>query len=309
MSGNERIGFIGIGNMGVPMSANLARAGFEVTLFDVDAARAKAHAEEIGGKAAATLAELGKAVDVVITMLPTGQIVRSVMLEMEGGLASHLGQGALLIDMSSSDPIGTRELGEALKEKGIAFVDAPVSGAVPRAIAATLAIMVGSDDPTATERAKPVLSPMGQKIFETGPLGSGHAMKALNNYVAGAGFVASCEALIVGEKFGLDPNVMVEIMNVSTGRNFHTENTLKKEVVAGHFGSGFALALLAKDVKIAADLASGLSLDVPLAQLTSRHWLEARDAIGGENDHTKAYTVWKEQAGAGKSRAGGEGER
>lgn len=292
-SSAARVGFVGIGNMGWPMAANLVGAGFVVTVYDSDPARSVAFADTVGGAAAGSIAELGAACDIVVTMLPTGKIVRAVLLEAEGGLAAALPSGALVIDMSSSDPIGTRELGSVLKERGIALVDAPVSGAVPRAKAGTLAIMIGSDDPAMVARAEPVLRAMGENLFETGPLGSGHAMKALNNYCAAAGFAAAAEALIIGQKFGLDPARMIEIMNVSTGRNFSTESTIKSQVLTGDFASGFALALLAKDVGIAADLAQDIDLDLPLVQTTSRIWNEARDAIGGDRDHTAAITAWK----------------
>ena len=129
----ERIGFVGIGNMGRPMTANIVKSRFPLTLYDANAEAARAHAAEIGANAAASLAELGAASDVVVTMLPNGKIVREVMLEADGGLASQLKPGALLIDMSSSDPIGSRDLGPLLAGPGIGFVDAPVSGAVPRA--------------------------------------------------------------------------------------------------------------------------------------------------------------------------------
>jgi 3-hydroxyisobutyrate dehydrogenase len=286
--------------MGWPQAANLVRAGYPVVAFDVDSARAERFAAELGANRARSLAELGAAVDVVVTMLPTGQIVRSVMLEMEdGGLARSLRPGALLIDMSSSDPIGTRELGAALAKRGVALVDAPVSGGTRGAIDGTLTIMIGGDDRAAIERAKPILETMGKRLFETGPLGSGHAMKALNNYVAATGFAAACEALIVGERFGLDPAVMVDIMNVSTGRNFSTENTIKGQVLPRTFASGFALGLMAKDVKIAADLAQGLGLEAPIVQLSSARFDEAARHVGGEKDHTVAFTFWDERLGKG----------
>ncbi|MEI2384322.1 NAD(P)-dependent oxidoreductase [Breoghania sp. JC706] len=301
----ERIGFVGIGNMGWPMAANLARAGFKLGVYDTDPDRAARFAAEFGAQAARTPADLGAMCDIVVTMLPTGAIVRRVLLGAENGgadgaadqaLASALAPGALLIDMSSSDPLGTRELGAALRERGVALVDAPVSGGVPRARDGTLAIMLGADDPAEARRARPVLGAMGRDIFETGPLGSGHAMKALNNYVAAAGFAAASEALIAGKGFGLDPAVMIDIMNVSTGRNFSTESTIKSQVLTQDYASGFALALLAKDVGIAADLAQGLGLDLPLVETTSRIWFSARDAIGGEKDHTEAIRAWQETA-------------
>lgn len=291
----ERIGFVGLGNMGAPMSANIARAGLPLTVFDVDPARTKAHAEKIGAKPAATLAELGAASDVIVSMLPTGKIVRDVMLEMQGGLVAHLKPGALVIDMSSSVPTGTKELGAELARHGIALVDSPVSGAVPRATDATLTLMVGADDKAVLERARAVLNLMGNRIFETGGLGSGHAMKALNNYVAAAGFAAAAEALILADRFGLDRAVALDIMNVSTGRNFSTESTIKSQVLTEAYASGFGLALITKDVKIAADLAEAMGADLPLVAKTSEWWTRACDAIGGEKDHTAAYKVWAGQ--------------
>ena len=296
-----RVGFVGLGNMGAPMSANLAKAGFPLTVFDVDAARTRAHAEKIGATAAASLAELGAASEVVVTMLPTGAIVRAVMLDGADALSNHLAKGALVIDMSSSEPVGSKELAKALSAKGIGFIDAPVSGAVPRATDGTLTLMVGNDDKAARERAQSVLEAMGTKIFETGGVGSGHAMKALNNYVAGAGFAAGSEALILAEKFGLDTSVALDIMNVSTGRNFSTESTIKNEVLTGAFRSGFGLALLAKDVKIAADLAVALDADLPLVAQTNAWWEKARATMGGEKDHTVAYQAWRDVAAGKKS--------
>ena len=291
--GNERIGFIGLGNMGAPMSANIAKAGFKLTVYDVDTALAARHAAEIGAKAAGSLAELGRNSDIVVTMLPTGAIVRQVMLEDQGGLAQSLAPGSLVVDMSSSEPVGSKELAAALEARGVRFIDAPVSGAVPRAKSATLAIMVGSSDGALVEKARPVLSAMGDRIFETGAVGSGHAMKALNNYVAAAGFAAASEALIVAEKFGLDTSKALDIINVSTGRNFSTESTIKSQVLTGQYASGFGLGLLAKDVKIAADLSKAVGADLPLVAETNEWWASAREKMGAEKDHTAAFKAWR----------------
>jgi 3-hydroxyisobutyrate dehydrogenase len=297
----EKIGFIGIGTMGWPMAVNLVRAEYEVIVFDSDPAKAGRFANDHGGTAAASLAELAASVTIVVTMLPDGNIVSDVARKQENGaFLRTLGRGGLLIDMSSSDPIGTRRLGMTLKEHGIALVDAPVSGLAPRAIEGSLTIMIGGDDPAAVERAKPVLSTMGTRLFETGPLGSGHAMKALNNYVASASFATVSEALIIGERFGLDPAVMVEVMNASSGRSFNTEIIVKDQVLTRTFTSGFALGLIAKDAKTAADLADALGLKAPMAQLTSARWQDAAQAIGGGRDHTVVFPFWKAQA-AGES--------
>jgi len=291
----KTVGFIGIGNMGRPMAANLVKGGYRVVAYDADATRAAQFAKDAGAKSATTLADLGKGVDAIVTMLPTGKEVRACLLETEGGaLAANLPKGALVIDMSSADPVGTRATHADLARRGLAFVDAPVSGGVPRATDGSLAIMIGGET-EAVAAAKPVLSRMGTRLFEVGGPGNGHAMKALNNFVAGTGFIAVAEAVLVGKRFGLDPNVMIDVMNVSTGKNFNTENVVKQHVISGAFASGFALGLLAKDVKIAADLASAIDVDSPLTRLSSALLGEARDRVGGEKDHTLAYTYWEKR--------------
>jgi len=288
------VGFVGLGNMGWPMARNLARAGHRLTVRDADGVRQQRFAAEHKARPADAPAAF-REVDAVVTMLPTGRIVREVLLEW--GLAGALARGAIVIDMSSSDPTGTRELGRALAANGVALVDAPVSGGVPKADAGTLAIMLGGDDAAAIERARPLLDTMGKKLFPTGPLGSGHAMKALNNYVAAAGFTAAAEALIVGHKFGLDPAVMVEILNASTGRNFSTEYTMKEHVLPRKFATGFALGLLAKDVGIAADLVDAIGADAPVCRLLRELWAEASTAMGGSLDHSVALCHWEQQNG------------
>jgi 3-hydroxyisobutyrate dehydrogenase len=294
MSAKARIGFVGIGNMGWPMAANVARAGFPLTVFDADRARAPRFAAEFGAKAAPSLAELGRAADIVVTMLPTGAIVRAALLEDENGaLASALATGAIVIDMSSSEPVGTQQLGAVLAKRGVTLIDAPVSGGVPRAEAGTLTLMIGGEDEAAIARSLPVLEAMGKQLFRTGPLGSGHAMKALNNYVAAAAFIASTEALRVGRRFGLSPETMMDIMNVSTGRNFNSEMTMKQHVISGKYATGFQLGLMAKDVKIAADLAEAIAIDAPLARLARAMWSEAREGEGERADFTAAIKYWQ----------------
>jgi 3-hydroxyisobutyrate dehydrogenase len=294
----KTVGFIGIGNMGRPMSANLVKGGYTVTLYDLDAKRAQQAANEIGARAVVTLAELGRQVDAIITMLPTGKEVRACLLEAEGGaLAANLPKDALVIDMSSADPVGTRATHADLARRGLAFVDAPVSGGVPRATDGTLAIMIGGDA-TAIAAAKPILSKMGTRLFEVGGPGNGHAMKALNNFVAGTGFIAVSEALLVGQKFGLDPGTMIDVMSASSGQNFCTDHVAKQHLVSRQFASGFALGLMAKDVGIAAGLAKAIGVDSPLIGTSSGLFNEARDKVGPEKDHTLAYTWWEKRDGA-----------
>lgn len=285
-----KVAVVGVGNMGAPMAACIARAGHDVMVYDSSQARAQQVGAANHCQVAASLQDLAGA-EFVVTMLPTGQVVSD--LYGRDGLATQLRRGTIAIDMSSAEPSGTRRLGAALAAHGIVLIDAPVSGGVPRAALGTLAIMIGGDDAAAIERAKPLLRTMGDRLFDTGGLGTGHAMKALNNFVAAAGFAACAEALIAGERFGLDPGRMVEILNVSTGRNFHTDVVLREHVIGGKFATGFALGLLAKDVKIAADLTRDLNFDAPLVRLVSARFDQARDTLGYASDNSEAIKAWK----------------
>jgi len=272
---------IGLGTMGIPMATCLLRAGFQVTGFDLsEAARAKFQAA--GGRVAATAPDAVKSADVVITLLPDGKIVRAVLEPLKDSLK----RGAIVVEMSSSDPIGTQALGRSLIAAGHPFIDAPVSGGVKRATDGTLAIMVGGDGAT-IDRVGPLLSAMGKAIFRTGPLGSGHAMKALNNYVSAAGLVAAVEATQIGARFGLDPNLMADILNASTGRNNTTEVKLKQFIISETFADGFPLRLMAKDVRTADDMAHALGIPVPLADLCTELWEAAARSLSDKANHTE----------------------
>jgi 3-hydroxyisobutyrate dehydrogenase len=275
------VAVIGLGNMGVPMGACLIKAGYVVTGFDlVEKAREKFAAT--GGRAASDVASAVAAAEVVIMLLPNGKIVREAVSAMR----AHLRPGTILIDMSSSDPIGTRSLGEELIGAGTAFIDAPVSGGVRRAVTGTLAIMVGGDGAT-IDRVEPLLRAMGGSIFRTGALGSGHAMKALNNYVSAAGLVAAVEALRVGRKFGLDPALMADILNASSGKNNTTDLKLKQFIISETFDDGFPLRLMAKDVRTADDLAHALGIATPLADLCAGLWDAAARELAERANHTE----------------------
>src|SRR5262245_21499690 len=293
MSESRRIGFVGMGNMGVPMAANLMRAGHQVMAYDIAAERAQRFAQAHAARASERLAELAAHAEIVITMLPTGREVRHALLEAQGGaLVAGLRAGAIVIDMSSADPVGTRALGRELAARGIPLVDAPVSGGIIGAKDGTLAIMIGGE-PAAVAAAKPVLAALGTKLFEVGGIGCGHAMKALNNFLAATSSAAGAEAITVGRQFGLDPAVMTEVLNASTGKSFNTENLIKQHVLSGKFATGFALGLLAKDVAIAAELARQIGVDAPIGRMVSQLWSEARDALGGEQDHSRAWAHWQ----------------
>jgi 3-hydroxyisobutyrate dehydrogenase len=280
----SRIGFIGLGNMGRPMAARLAGAGYGLHVNDRDEALARGFVAAHGGKVAPSIAVLASAADAVITMLPDGKAVREVALGREG-LIGALSPGSVLIDMSSSDPVGTRELGAALLANEIHLVDAPVSGGVQRAKDGSLSTMVGGDE-SVIARVRPVLETMAKHLFLTGPLGSGHAMKALNNLVSAGGLWIASEALLIGKRFGLAPERIIDILNASTGRNNSTENKFKQHILSRGFASGFSLGLMAKDLRVAADLAAATGQSSPLTRICAELWNEAANRLGGSQDHT-----------------------
>lgn len=286
MSGRTPVAFVGLGQMGLPMAEKLIAAGYQVRGFDV-VETACASFATLGGHVSATPREAASDAAVVITMLPNGRVVREAMLSADGAAAS-LAPGALVIDMSSSAPLETRKLGEELAALGFRMIDAPVSGGVARAKLGTLAIMAGGIDED-IDAARPLLETMGKSVFVTGPLGSGHAMKALNNYVSAAGLAAASEALIVGQAFGLNPQTLVDILNVSTGRNNSTETKMKPFVLSGTFGSGFGMALMAKDIRTAADLGEQMQRSLPGIRHAAALWEEASAAMGKGADHTAIY--------------------
>lgn len=268
-----RIGFIGLGLMGRLMSANLAKAGHRLQTYDLN-----------GSGNCRSPAEAAAGARILITMVPDGKAVRQAVLAALPGLA----RGAIVIDMSSSDPDTTRALGKLLARRGVAMLDSPVSGAKAKAKDGTLALMVGGD-PKVLKKARPVLLAMGNAIFPTGALGSGHAVKALNNYLGAVGTIAGFEALLIGEACGLDTKVMVDAINASTGKNSTTERKIPQQVFTGAFNSGFLLSLMAKDVGIAAGLAKRTRVPAPYLAATLRIWRDAERRLKPRADHTELY--------------------
>ena len=292
---DKRIGFVGLGAMGWPMAANLVKAGVKVQVADSRAEQVSKFAKEIGGQPAPSLRALGETSDVVITMLPTSRIVADVLFEKDG-VAVGLRPGALVIDMSSGVPTETSAIAGRLARSDIRMIDAPVSGGVKKAVTGELAIMVGGDRQV-TEEATPILRAMGKSIIWAGPAGCGQAMKALNNLVSAGGLLIAVEALLVGKKFGLEPGVMVDILNASTGMNNSTQVKLKPFVLSGTFASGFALDLMVKDIGIALDVAKDLDVDVPFSALCRQIWSAARADLGAGHDHTEVARFAAKTAG------------
>ena len=286
-----KVAFIGVGNMGKPMAANIVKGGHEVTVLDSEPGLAARVAADIGATACARISELPQ-VDVIVTMLPDGKVVQSVALGKDG-IATVAARGTVILDMSSSQPLITRETGAALLPKGITLIDAPVSGGVERAITGALTIMIGCDDLDALARVKPVLSCVGSTFFEVGKLGSGHAAKALNNILGAGNYALMAEALIVAERYGIEPETLVDIVNVSTGQSFISTVVMKKFVVPQTYDTGFKVGLLAKDAGIAAELSTNLGCDTPMMRLADQRWALARDTLGANEDNSKAILAWK----------------
>lgn len=285
-----KVALIGVGAMGAPMAANIAKGGHEVFVHDSDAAKASKVAAQIGGRVLGRMSEIAS-VEIVVTMLPDGKVVRSVVLD-EGGVATFAKPGTIVIDMSSSQPLITRETGAALAAKGITLLDAPVSGGVERAIQGTLTIMIGGNDAAAIEKAKEILSCMGKTFFEVGKLGSGHVAKSLNNVVAAANFAVLSEAMRVAERYGIDPETLVNVISTSTGQSFMSNVAMKHAVLPRTYNSGFKVGLLAKDVTIAAELSGELGCAAPFMLLAQQRWQWARDVLGPDEDNTRAYLAW-----------------
>jgi 3-hydroxyisobutyrate dehydrogenase len=293
MSGDLRkIAFIGIGNMGWPMAACLVRQGYDVRVFDAVPGRSEAFAREVGGEAGQSPVDIAAGADVVVTMLPTSGHVERALAATEGSIAP----GSLVIEMSSGLPSVTRTLAERLAARGVAMIDAPVSGGVERARAGTLAILAGGD-PDALERARPVLGAMGSSIHRIGDIGAGQAMKALNNLVSAGGFLIGIEALVIGQSFGLDPAVMVDALNSSTGMNNSTKNKFKQYVLSRSFDSGFGLDLMVKDLAIALDVGAAGGTVTPFSALCLELAKEAAAMLGPGHDHTQFALLSEQLAG------------
>jgi 3-hydroxyisobutyrate dehydrogenase len=293
---NVRVGLIGVGNMGGPMCANMIKAGWKVTVYDTAAEKMNALVQAHGAAAASNLTDVGKRSDVVITMLPDGHIVRKVALGSRAGddcLVSGMARGSTIVDMSSSAPVGTRKLGEDLSAHGIALIDAPVSGGVRGAVAATLAIMIGGEKSVA-DRFDGLLAAMGKRFY-VGSLGSGHAAKVLNNYVSAAGLAAAAEAVLVAQRFGIEPQTLINVINASTGRNNSTENKFSQFILNGKFNSGFALGLMAKDLALAMEVAEACEVPAELGHACLELWKKAERKEGGTADHTAIAKFINEQ--------------
>ena len=302
----DTVGFIGLGNMGIPMTTRLVAAGYQVRGFDT-AAEARQNFEAVGSAGArggvtalTELGSVGDGADAVILMLPDSDIVERVLLgrlasepadrTAGGGLLVNLAPGTTIIDMSSSDPARTRVLAELVAAAGMTLIDAPVSGGVSGARAGTLMIMVGGPA-LAFERFRPMLSAIGNRVVHAGDVGAGHAVKALNNLMSAAHLLASSEALIAGRRFGLDPAVMLEIINGSSGRSGSTENKWPNYVLTEKYDAGFSIRLMVKDIRLALGIEHATGVPAAASEAVVATWEAALADLPPDADHT-AIARW-----------------
>lgn len=278
------VGFIGAGAMGSVMVPRLAEAGLCVCVHDRDPARTGALAALPGVEAVGSLDAL-REVDLVVCMLPDSDAVDAVVSG-DGGLLDTLAPGRLIVDMGSSDPRRTVALAQAAEQRGIRLVDAAVSGGVRGALAGTLTVMFGGGDED-LERCRPVFEAVAQKVVPMGAVGAGHTMKAINNLVSAAGLSVACEAIEIGRRRGLDPVTMLSALNGSTGRNHATENKIEQFVLSGSFDSGFALALMLKDISLSLSLAHDEDVAATLSRACLNLWRAAADELPSGADHTQ----------------------
>jgi 3-hydroxyisobutyrate dehydrogenase len=262
-----RIGFIGLGNMGLPMAANLVRAGHEVAGFDVvDQLAGKLAAT--GGSAAETATAACRGADAILTMLPAGEHVRDVYCA-PGGVIDAAGAGALLIDSSTIDVATAREVAARAAEKGFAMLDAPVSGGVAGAQAGTLTFMVGGPD-AAFARARPILEAMGKTIVHAGGSGNGQAAKICNNMILGVSMIGVSEAFLLAEKLGLDAQRLFDIASKSSGQCWSMTSycpvpgPVPTSPANRGYQAGFTAAMMLKDLRLAQDAARAANTTTPL---------------------------------------------
>jgi len=281
MSNATKIGFVGLGVMGWPMAACLVKAGFDVRVTDVVPGKAEQFAIEVGGKATGSVASLAEDIDTLVLILPSSNEVRMVAEQARGSLAP----GALIIDMTSGSPGVTKEIAAELAPERIEIIDAPVSGGAVRAKTGELAIMIGASK-AQFARAKPILEAMGTSLHHVGDVGAGQTVKALNNLCYSAGLLIAVEALLIGQRAGVDPAAIVDVLNTSSGGNGATRIMIKNQILNRSFKPAFRLDLMLKDLTIAADLARETKTTAPYSLICRETWSAAAALLGPGHDNS-----------------------
>jgi 3-hydroxyisobutyrate dehydrogenase len=291
------VAFLGLGAIGAPMAAHLARAGHSLTIWNRTTARATdSAAAAAGARVALTAADAVRDAELVITCLPESADVAELLAASDHALTKALRPGTLLVDCTSGDPDSSRRIASELEAIGVGFIDAPVSGGVAGAEAATLTVMVGGPA-EALERARPVLESFAGKIVHCGELGAGHALKAVNNALLALHLWSTAEGLVAAMKAGVAPQVALDVINASSGRSNASMNLFPERVLTGAFPRTFRLALLAKDAGIAASMARAQKSASPTLQLAADLMRMAHLELGDAVDHVEAVKLVERWAG------------
>lgn len=288
------VAFLGLGSIGRPMAARIAAAGFPLTVWNRTTERASTFAKEHRAKAAASAADAIRGADVVITCMSTSLDVEQVL---DASAVDGLQAGAVLLDCTSGDPATSKRIAERLAKRKVAFVDAPVSGGVKGAVEGTLTVMCGGDAKD-LERVKPVIDSFAKKVVHCGPIGTGDAVKAMNQALLALTIWGTGEALVALSKAGVSAEVALEVINASSGRSNASMNLFPERVIGRKFPRTFRLALLDKDARIAAEIARDERVPAPLTQLVADLCTLARKELGEEADHVEAVQVIEKWAGA-----------
>lgn len=290
--GKPKIGFIGIGIMGFPMASHIAKAGYSLTLYDINRSKAEKLAKTSSLiKVADTPKVVAEESNIVITMLPSGKYVHEVTFG-ESGLVEGFEKGDLLLDTSSSESWFTIKAAEILKTKGVDVVDAPVSGAESGAKSAELVFMVGGDKKPVS-RVTPLFEIMGKQMFHLGEVGAGHTMKCINNLITAMTFMATIEGLTIGKRYGLNPDTMTDVLNVSTGMSWISQTHIQQRITNRKFDDPFKLDLMVKDINIAMELAAQEKIPLPLSAVGQQIW-KASTAFVGEGKSISEMARWIE---------------
>ena len=289
------VAFLGLGAIGTPMARHLAKPPFRLTVWNRTGSKAETFARETGARRARTPADAAEGAEVVVTCLPVSRDVEA-LLDGPDGLLRTLQRGAILVDCTSGDPVTSRRMEAALAERGVAFIDAPVSGGTSGAEKGTLTVMVGGDA-SVLERVRPVLSAFGQKIVHCGAVGAGDALKAVNNALLALHVWSTAEGLATLAKVGVDPAVALDVINASSGRSNSSMNLFPERVLTRAFPRTFRLALLAKDATIAAEVARDARVPSPMLQLAAELFRAAHAELGEEADHVEAVRLVERWAG------------
>lgn len=280
----NRVGVIGLGNMGLPMAVSLVGNGFAVSGFDLSSARL-ALAGESGITPVAELAELLRSVDVVVSSLPYGRDVEAV-LTTPGALLERRDSRVIVVDTSTADPTTSRRLAALLAEAGHGHLDAPVSGGPAGAAEGQLTMMIGGAAQDVAD-ARAVIDAVAAKAVHVGPSGAGNVAKLINNMLVAAHMITTGEAFRLAEAAGVDAEAVLQVVNAATGRSGVSEVHFPKWILSNRFDSGFSAGLMRKDVGLAADLAAEMGVDLPLSRAVAGLWLDDRETVPDSADFTR----------------------